>query len=114
VDEFGELKVLSHGRYHRRNCRRYTDEYDEVRNPFEKKNDGSTLIDAAMSIAEFNAHFPKSIPEDSDYETLAGYLQKITGRLPEIKEEIRTTEYMFTILTKSARRLRQIKVSRLF
>jgi CBS domain containing-hemolysin-like protein len=90
------------------------DEYDEVRNPFEKKNDGSTLIDAAMSIAEFNAHFPKSIPEDSDYETLAGYLQKITGRLPEIKEEIRTTEYMFTILTKSARRLRQIKVSRLF
>ena len=86
------------------------DEYDEVRNPFDKKNDGSTVVDAAMSIAEFNAHFPKPLPEDSDYETLAGYLQKITGRLPEIKEEIQTENFTFAILTKSARRIRQVKV----
>jgi len=79
------------------------DEYDEVRNPFEKKNDGSTLIDAAMSIAEFNAHFPKSIPEDSDYETLAGYLQKITGRLPEIKEEFAQQNICLQSLQKCAK-----------
>jgi CBS domain containing-hemolysin-like protein len=86
------------------------DEYDEVQNPFEKKSDGSIVVDAAMTIGEFNEHFPKQIPEDSDYETLAGYLQKKTGRLPEIKEEIRTENFIFTILTKSARRIRQVKV----
>jgi len=87
------------------------DEYDEIRKSVEQASDGSVIVDAAISIAEFNVQFRAKIPEDPGYETLAGYLQKITGRLPESNEEIKTENFIFTILTKSARRIRQVKVS---
>jgi putative hemolysin len=87
------------------------DEYDETRKSVEQAGDGSVIVDAALSIADFNLQFRAQLPEGSDYETLAGYLQKITGKLPESNEEIKTENFIFTILTKSARRIRQVKVS---
>jgi CBS domain containing-hemolysin-like protein len=87
------------------------DEYDETRKSVEQSSDGSVIVDAALSIADFNVQFRAQLPETPDYETLAGYLQKITGRLPESNEEIKTQNFTFTILTKSARRIRQVKVS---
>jgi CBS domain containing-hemolysin-like protein len=87
------------------------DEYDEMRKSVEQASDGSVIVDAALSIADFNVQFRAQVPEAPDYETLAGYLQKITGRLPESNEEIKTENFVFTILTKSARRIRQVKVS---
>jgi putative hemolysin len=87
------------------------DEYDEVRKSVEQSSDGSVIIDAAISIADFNLQFRIKLPETAEYETLAGYLQTITGRLPEVNEEIKTSDFIFTILTKSARRIRQVKVS---
>ena len=87
------------------------DEYDEMRKSVEQASDGSVIIDAALSIADFNVQFRAQLPEAPDYETLAGYLQKITGKLPESNEEIKTENFIFTILTKSARRIRQVKVT---
>ena len=87
------------------------DEYDETRKSVEQISDGSVIVDAALSIADFNVQFRVKLPETPDYETLAGYLQKITGKLPESNEEIKTEHFVFTILTKSARRIRQVKVS---
>lgn len=87
------------------------DEYDEVRKSVEQASDGSVLIDAAISIADFNMQFRVKLPESTAYETVAGYLQTITGRLPESNEEIKTEDFVFTIITKSARRIRQVKVS---
>jgi CBS domain containing-hemolysin-like protein len=87
------------------------DEYDEVRKSVEQSSDGSVIVDAAISIAEFNLQFRVKLPEASEYETLAGYLQTITGKLSDLNEEIRTVDFVFTILTKSARRIRQVKVS---
>jgi CBS domain containing-hemolysin-like protein len=87
------------------------DEYDETRKSVEQASDGSVFVDAALSIADFNVQFRAQLPEAPDYETLAGYLQKITGKLPESNEEIKTQNFIFTILTKSARRIRQVKVT---
>lgn len=87
------------------------DEYDEGRRSIEQASDGSVIIDAAISINEFNRQFRAKVPESPDYETLAGYLQKITKKLPELNEEIITDNFSFFILTKSARRLRQVKVT---
>ena len=87
------------------------DEYDEVGKSAEKSIDGSTIIEAAMSISDFNIQFKANIPEGSDYETLAGFLQKMSGKLPEVNEEIKVDDFVFTILSKSARRIRQVKVS---
>jgi len=86
------------------------DEYDEAHRPMPAGRDGNTVVDAAITIAEFNRQFQAQIPETSDYETLAGYLQFITGRLPEPNEEIRAPHFVFHIVSKSARRIRQISV----
>ncbi len=87
------------------------DEYDEVGKAVEKSTDGTTLVDAAINIGDFNVQFRADIPEASDYETLAGFLQKMSGRLPDINDEIKYGDCTFTILSKSARRIRQVKVS---
>lgn len=87
------------------------DEYDEVRKSVEQASDGSVLVDAAITIPEFNLQFRLKLPEAPEYETLAGFLQTITGRLPESNEEIHTENFVFVILSKSARRIRQVKVT---
>jgi CBS domain containing-hemolysin-like protein len=88
------------------------DEYDEVAKAVEPTMDGSVIVDAHLSIHDFNEQFRGNIPEASDYETLAGFLQKLTGRLPELQEEIAFRDMTFTIVNKTARRIRKVKVKR--
>ncbi|MBI2618836.1 MAG: HlyC/CorC family transporter [Ignavibacteriales bacterium] len=87
------------------------DEYDDVKKAVEQASDGSAIVDANISIHDFNEQFHAQIPDLPDYETLAGFLQKVTGKLPEINETIRQIGFSFTILSKTARRLRQVKVT---
>ena len=88
------------------------DEYDEVSKSVVAAKDGSVIVDAHVSVGDFNAQFAADIPDSSDYETLAGFLQKASGRLPDVNEEIRFNNFTFIILSKSARRIRQVKVIR--
>jgi CBS domain containing-hemolysin-like protein len=88
------------------------DEYDEVSKAVEQSRDGSVIVDARISISEFNKQFTAELPEAPEYETLAGFIQKILGRLPEIGENIPHNELQFTILSKTARRIKQVRVLR--
>jgi len=88
------------------------DEYDEVQKSSETTSDGTTVVDANISIHDFNEQFKTTVPETADYETLAGFLQKVTGRLPELNEEIQHGNMSFTIANKRGRRLKQIKYKR--
>ena len=87
------------------------DEYDEVHRSVQTVADGSTLVDGALSVSDFNSQFSTKIPENADYETLAGFLNQISGRLPEVNDEISYGRVVFTIVSKSARRIRQVKVN---
>jgi CBS domain containing-hemolysin-like protein len=88
------------------------DEYDEVSKSIEPSKDGSIVVDGRTSVADFNKQFGTAIPESPDYETLAGFLQKATGRLPDVNEMISFNAFVFTILSKTARRIRQVRVTR--
>ncbi|HUL44608.1 MAG TPA: hemolysin family protein [Bacteroidota bacterium] len=92
------------------------DEYDEVLKEVEQSADGSSLVNARMSIKDFNEKFSQKlhteIPEDPEYETVNGFLTRLTGRIPEISEDIRFGDLRFTVMKKSPRRLRQIKLVR--
>ena len=63
-----------------------------------------------MTIEDFNKKFSVEIPEDSEYETLNGFLSKLTGRIPEVQEEIRHGNLHFTVVKRGQRRIRQVKV----
>lgn len=88
------------------------DEYDEVLKQTEQTADGSALVDARIPIKDFNEKFGTELPEDSEYETLSGFLHKVTGHIPEQNEEIRHLNLTFTVVKKSQRRIRQVKVKK--
>ena len=87
------------------------DEYDEELKDVESSSDGSFLVNARINIADFNEKFTVEIPESNDYDTISGFLHKITGHIPELNEEINYHDIHFTIVKKSQRRLRQVKVT---
>ncbi len=86
------------------------DEYDEDHRDVETSLDGSVLVNAGMSIHDFNEKFHSSIPDDVDYETISGFLHKRTGRIPELFEEIAFENLTFIVVKKNERRIRQVKV----
>jgi CBS domain containing-hemolysin-like protein len=87
------------------------DEYDEELKEVESSSDGSFQVNARINIADFNEKFTVGIPESNDYDTISGFLHKITGHIPELNEEINYQDIHFTIVKKSQRRLRQVKVT---
>ena len=89
------------------------DEYDEVLKDVEQSSDGSILVNARMLIRDFNEKFGTDIPEDGEYETLSGFLNKITSRIPEPNEVIKHNNLVFIIMKKSQRRIRQVKFKKL-
>lgn len=112
IDEFGGTEgIISMEDIFEEIVGEIHDEYDEVKKEVEQASDGSVIVDASMGIHEFNDQFHAEIPDVPDYETLAGFLQKVTGRLPEINEEIQQIGFNFKIVTKTARRLKKVKVS---
>ncbi|MDD8019134.1 MAG: hemolysin family protein [Bacteroidota bacterium] len=86
------------------------DEYDEEHSDAETATDGPMLVYGGISINDFNEQFKTAIPEDSDYDTISGFLHKQTGKIPDLHEEIRYENVLFTVMKKNERRIRQLKI----
>jgi len=85
------------------------DEYDEEIRDVEQGTDGSFLVNARISIKDFNDRFGVEVPLADEYETIGGFLHKLTGRIPDMNEEIPHDDLSFTIVKKSQRRIRLVK-----
>ncbi len=88
------------------------DEYDEVSKSIEQARDGSVTVDARMSVGDFNQQFKAHLPEAPEYETLAGFIQKELGRLPDIGDAVTHQMLTLTVQSKTARRIRTVRVMR--
>jgi putative hemolysin len=113
VDEFGGLQgivtmedILEEivGEIH--------DEYDEVVRDVEQAGDGSFLVNARMGIRDFNERFHVEVPIAPEYDTISGFVQKLAGRIGEVGEETAFGDLQFTIVKKSQRRIRLVRVRR--
>ena len=62
------------------------DEYDEEKPIVEKISDSEFIINASASIYDVNEFLPHDLPEDGDYDTLAGLLGELFGKIPEVGE----------------------------
>ncbi len=85
----------------------------------EHDKDGLVANEIAPGVYEFSGRievrtlrddFRLDIPEDDEYQTLAGYLMHETGNLPAKGETIEIDSLLFTILERSATRLDLIRV----
>lgn len=75
---------------------------------------GIFLVNPNMPVEDFNSKFNAYIPADPDeYQTLSGFLQTVTGHVPEIYERIDYKGLVMTIMKKSGNKLLQVKVQKL-
>lgn len=90
------------------------DEYDVENNAIEVGKKGIYLVNPNISIEEFNTKFRADIPEnEEEYQTLSGFLQQVTGHIPEIYERIDYKGISMTIMKKAGNKLLQIKIQKL-
>ncbi len=90
------------------------DEYDTETRNIARDKLGIFLVNPEISIEEFNKKFSSDIPENPDeYLTLSGFLQMVTGHVPEIYERIDYKDLIFTIMKKAGNTLLQVKIQRM-
>jgi magnesium and cobalt exporter, CNNM family len=90
------------------------DEYDTEAEVIKGEKKGVYLVNPNISIEDFNKRFAVDIPVDTDeYQTLSGFLQMVTGHVPDIYERIDYKGLVMTVMKKSGNKLLQIKVQKL-
>jgi len=92
----------------------YDSESESETNKVKPQKKGIYLVNPNISIEDFNNKFDADIPLDNDeYQTLSGFLQTVTGHVPEIYERIDYKDIVMTIMKKSGNKLLQVKVQKL-
>jgi len=90
------------------------DEYDVDNSLVEVGKRGVYLVNPNITIENFNKKFNTDIPEnDEEYQTLSGFLQQVTGHIPEIYERIDYKGISMTVTKKAGNKLLQIKIQKL-
>lgn len=89
------------------------DETDEEEEPeIQEMDDGTWVADARMSIRDLEAMLELDFPDDSDYETLGGFIIMHAGKVPEAREEIRWNGLLFTVLEADSTRVSRVIIAR--
>lgn len=79
------------------------DEYDVETDKVQRDKRGLFYVNPNITIREFNSRFRTDIPEnDDEYHTLSGFLQTVTGHIPDIYERIDYKGLSFTITKNQA------------
>lgn len=86
------------------------DEYDEEKPIVEKVSSAEFVIDATASIYDVNEYLPHDLPEDGDYDTVAGLVSEIFGKIPEVGEAREFGGYNITILKKADQNVESVKL----
>lgn len=85
------------------------DEFEEEVKLYEKQPDGSYLVDAQLSPADFGKAFDFQLPE-GEYETLGGYLSSLRGAIPEVGDKFGLNGWQFIVQSKEGPRLDRVRV----
>ncbi len=85
------------------------DEYDEPEREQAGQERSGTIVEGSRGLDRLNEEFGLSLPE-GDYETLAGFIMSLTGRIPRRGEKIRHEGITFEILECTDRAIQKVKV----
>jgi CBS domain containing-hemolysin-like protein len=86
------------------------DEYDEEKPIVEVMSKNEFIIDATASIYDVNEFLPHDLPEDGDYDTVAGLVSEIFGKIPDVGETSDYNGYTITILKKADQNVESVKL----
>ena len=86
------------------------DEYDSEIPIVEKTADHVFIVRASASIEDINRKLPHPIQRTGQYDTLAGKIIHLFGRLPNTNDKVLSDEYELTILKKSKRAIALVQL----
>lgn len=88
------------------------DEHDNMQLTEREVAPGIYEFSGRSEIAHLNETFHLDIPEDDEYQTLAGYILSKTGSIPERGATVMLDDFKLEILEKSANRLELIRLTK--
>ena len=90
------------------------DEYDDEEEEFEKLNDTTYTIDGVTDIEEVEEELGIKLPQ-GEYDTVAGMIMSILGRIPEENETpmVEVAGCEFTVESINERRIERVKIVKL-
>jgi CBS domain containing-hemolysin-like protein len=87
------------------------DEYDIEENVYEQVSKDEYIVDAKMSIGEFDDLLETNL-ENENYDTLGGFLYAQLDKIPVAGDTITYNDLTFTILATRGRRITKVRVVR--
>lgn len=88
------------------------DEHDNMQLTEREVAPGIYEFSGRSEISHLNETFHLDIPEDDEYQTLAGYILSKTGSIPERGATVMLDDFKLDILEKSANRLELIRLTK--
>ncbi|HXW17142.1 MAG TPA: hemolysin family protein [Candidatus Acidoferrales bacterium] len=88
------------------------DEFDVVERPV-RLPDGSLVFDAALKVRDLEAQYGITLPDDSSYETIGGFVLSRLGFLPRGGESFEAYGLLFTVMDMDRRRVSRVKIKSL-
>ena len=85
------------------------DEYDLEEQLLVEQADGTLLVDARLSIEEFEEYFDIEVAREK-FDTVGGYVVEQCGRVPAVGETVHTDRFDITVVQGDQRVLRQLRV----
>jgi len=89
------------------------DEYDCEDDQFQSLGNGVTLIDGRTNIDTVNEELDIQIPQGDDYDSIAGFIVNILGRVPKTGEIVNYEGLKIVIAEADPRHISRIKIARL-
>ncbi|HKT39711.1 MAG TPA: hemolysin family protein, partial [Ktedonobacterales bacterium] len=87
------------------------DEYDVEEQLFEKLDENDFILDAKVSLDEFEELVERELPEDG-YETVGGFVISQLDKIPSVSDTVRYEDMAFTVLGTKGRRITKLRVER--
>ena len=86
------------------------DEHDTVEYTEEQLDENIYLFSGRLDVDYVNEKYKLNLPENDEYETLAGLIMSFTEEIPETGAEIRSQGFIFTVVEVSQTRIEKIRV----
>lgn len=77
-----------------------------------ERDDGSLLVAGWMPIDEFADHLRIALPEDRDFETVAGLVLHLTAELPQVGRSVHLKGWKIEVVDMDGRRIDKLLVQR--
>ena len=85
------------------------DEYDTEEEWLIEQPDGSVIVDARLPVEELEERFGIEVERDK-FDTVAGLIFHLIGRIPKIGEEVESAPLLMTVLEADERKIRKVRI----